>query len=547
MRSASVSASIGGASVPDSPAAGRQGLRLVLLLLAALALYAIPLGWGLGVGSEWALDEPKLRQIVPELFEGGLGWPQRYPPLHRQLLSALVRTAHPLAEAANPATGIEVEVLLRGLGRALSLTMAIGTLLLVFSIARRLFGTRAALLSALVWLGVAPQAYYAKTMNLDAPYVFWFALALEFFTRLQPEVRARDLVGFALAGGAAILTKDQAGGLFVLPALLILTWIYRAARARGAGALAALGKTAFDPRIAGAALAMLLLVAVVYRFWNGLGELEAHLREISSWNSVGRYQESPNTLAGHLQVAGRSGLNLAFCLGWPGLGVGVAAVARELWVARSSGSRALPLLAFPLSYYLFFVASIRFSFDRFFLPVALVVALFSGGLLARFLETAPRDGARRWRACAVALLLAYGISRSVAVDLSMLFDARNAAERWVAGKGQAVGLMGVKNQLPRGFDAFPMFRLKSRVCQQLQGARFVAFQPLVGRGPVAARVLSGLETGALGFRRVSLPRFEPPRWLYAPDLDTSNLAWIDDPLWLYERDPGRECREPARR
>ncbi|MBZ0090568.1 MAG: glycosyltransferase family 39 protein, partial [Thermoanaerobaculia bacterium] len=394
MGSASVSASVGGASVPDSPAAGRQGLRLVLLLLAALALYAIPLGWGLGAGSEWALDEPKLRQIVPELFEGGLGWPQRYPPLHRQLLSALIGTAYPLAEAANRATGIEVDVLLRGLGRALSVTLAIGTLLLVFSIARRLFGTRAALLSALFWLGVAPQAYYAKTMNLDAPYVFWFALALEFFTRLQPEVRARDLVGFALAGGAAILTKDQAGGLFVLPALLILTWIYRAARARGAGALAALGKTAFDPRIAGAALAMLLLVAVVYRFWNGFGELEAHLREISSWNSVGRYQESPNTLAGHLQVAGRSGLNLAFCLGWPGLGVGVAAVARELWLARSSGSRALPLLAFPLSYYLFFVASIRFSFDRFFLPVALVVALFSGGLLARFLETAPRDGAQ---------------------------------------------------------------------------------------------------------------------------------------------------------
>ncbi len=409
-----------------------------------------------------------------------------------------------------------------------------------------MFGVRAALLSALVWLGVAPQAFYAKTMNLDAPYVFWFALALEFFTRLEPEIRARHLVGFALAGGAAILTKDQAGGLFVLPTLLILAWIYRAARARGASALVAIRRTALDPRLAGAAAALVLLVAVVYRLWNGFGELEAHLREMSSWNAVGRYQESPNTLAGHLQVAGRSGLNLAFCMGWAGLGVGVAAAGRELWRSRSSASPALALLAFPLSYYLIFISSIRFSFDRFFLPVAFVLALFAGGGLASVLERSPPGPSRRWRASAVALLLAYGISRAVAVDISMLFDPRVAAEREVAGKGRAVALAGIESQASPNFDRVFMFRLKNRACPQLADARFVAFQPLVGRGPVAARVLSGLESGAFGFRRVTLPRFDPPRWLYDPQPETSNLAWIDEPLWLYERDPSRACREPAR-
>lgn len=535
-----------GSSVPASPLPERDRLWLALILLFGLTLYAIPLGWGLGIGKEWAFDEPKIRQVAPEMFQSGMSWPRRYPPLHRHLLSALAITTRPLAEAASRSTGLELELLLQGLGRAFTLPFALGTLFLTFSVARRLFGVRAALLSALVWLGVAPQAYYAKTMNLDAPYVFWFALALEFFTRLQLEIRARHLVGFALAGGAAILTKDQAGGLFVLPALLILTWFYRGALARGAGVLVAVRKTLFDPRLAGAAVAILLLVAVVYRFWHGFGELEAHLREISSWRSVGRYQDSPNTLGGHLQVARQSWLSLAFCMGWAGLGVGVAAAGRELWRSRSSASPALALLAFPLSYYLIFISSIRFSFDRFFLPVALVLALFAGGLLASLLERSRPGPPRRWRACAVALLLAYGISRAVAVDVSMFFDPRVAAERRVAGKGPAVVLVGAESQAPHGFDRVFMFRLRSRACPQLEDAQFVAFQPLVGRGPAAARVLSGLESGAYGFKRVTLPRFDPPRWLYDPQPETSNLAWIDEPLWLYERDPSRACREPAR-
>ena len=107
-----------------------------------------------------------------------------------------------------------------------------------------------------------------------------------------------------------------------------------------------------------------------------------------------------------------------------------------------------------MSYWLVFLNVIRYSLDRFLLPVCVVAAVFAGLGFARL--TASRHWARQ-ALCAAAL--AFTVLYTVPVDVMMVADARYAAERWLAehqAAGERVGLLGLNYQvrLPRGsFEA----------------------------------------------------------------------------------------------
>lgn len=523
--------------------------RLVLLFLAASLLYAVPLWWGLGPGREWAFDEPRPAEIVPGAFERGGAWPLRYPPLHRHLLRPLFLVALPAATSVSDAFGVELATVLQALGRAATVPFALATLGLAFVLARRLGGERAGWLAALFWLGVAPQAFYAKTMNLDAPYLAWFALSLLFFVEFRRHGRGRDLVGYALAGGAAILTKDQSYGLYVLPTLAVVYWLFAERRARGESPARAVQGALSDARLWSAALALALAFAVVYRVWNGLEELVVHVREISGWRAMGRFRSVENSVAGHLLLAVKSGRNLVFCLGWAGTALAVAALVREAVRARSPrrgplDRRAVELLLFPLSYYLCFISVIRYTYDRFFLPMAFVLALLVGRLLAAALARPRRSPMRRLVVLAVALALGYGVARGAAVDYLMLVDQRYEVERIAGGAARTVGLVGSASQLPRVDDRAPLWRYRRDACRKLAGVDYVVLQPFfVGGGFIGDRLREGLTSGRYGFRRVELPERSVPRWLLGPRKVATNLSYLNLETWLFRRDPALPCSE----
>jgi len=534
-------------------AAGRdvsRRRRLALLLLVAAAIYAVPLGWGSGPSRDWAYDEPTPPEILPQAFEQGSSWPLRYPPLHRHLLRGLFAATLPVADWAAAAVGSDRFTVLQWIGRASTLPFALATLGLVFALGRRLGGERAGWLAALGWLGVAPQAFYAKTMNLDAPYVAWFALSLWFFLDFRRHGRRRDLVGYALAGAAAILTKDQAYGLYLLPTLAIVGWIFAEHRARREPVGRALRATLLDARLGSAAAALALAFAVVYRVWNGFDGLVHHVTEMTGERAMGRFRLVENDPAGHLELAWRSVHNLAFCLGWIGAALAAAALVREAARLRARGRtpadrRTLELLLFPLSYYLGFISVIRYSYDRFFLPVALVLVLLVGRLLAAVLDRARGRGerARRLAAAGVALALGYGVARSVTVDYLMLVDRRYDVERATPRSAWVVGLAGSESQLPAVDDKAPLFRYRRRTCERLQGVDFIVLQPFfVGGGFMGDLLREGLESGRLGFRRVELPTRAAPRWLIDPGRALTNLGYVDLDTWLYRRDPALACR-----
>ena len=73
--------------------------------------------------------------------------------------------------------------LLALIGRLVSVAAAAGTLLAIYACGARTFGKRAGVFAAATFALVTPFVYYAKTANLDVPYLFWFALSLLFYLR----------------------------------------------------------------------------------------------------------------------------------------------------------------------------------------------------------------------------------------------------------------------------------------------------------------------------------------------------------------------------
>jgi hypothetical protein len=537
--------------VPGIEAVGgadRRTRRTTWLVLAAALLYVVPLWWGLERGRYWVYDEPSSRAVLPQALDSKATWPLRYPPLHRWVLAAVYAPALPAARWASGAFELPLPVVLQVVGRAVSVAFALATLGLVLALGRRLAGERAGWLAALFWLGVAPQAYYAKTMNLEAPYLAWFALSLLFFLDFRRHGRGHDLAGYALASAAAILTKDQAYGLYLLPTLVLVYGLVAERRAAGSPWARALTGALRDTRLWVAAAAFALAFAIVYRVWNGFGESLVHAREISGWRAMERFREVDGTLAGHLELARASWINLAFCLGSAGMVLAALALAVEgsrVFDRRRAddGRRAAELLLFPLSYYLGFVSVVRYSYDRFFLPVALVLAPLVGCALSTLLAKPTARRGRTAAALAVGAALGFGIARSLAVDALMLFDQRVRVERILEGGGRSVGLSGLVRQLPRVDDRAPVYRFKHHACERLVGVDHVVLQPGQLDTGLGAQLRDGFARGDFGFRRVDVPRFEVPRWLVDFESAATNLAWINMETWLFRRDPALPCRD----
>jgi 4-amino-4-deoxy-L-arabinose transferase-like glycosyltransferase len=244
------------------------------ILLASFALNVIPVWWGLP--AIWPPDELTPGTVLRAFAEHfSHGWFDRWPPLHYYVLTAalspaLVLDAFGRIDFATTAWGMAAALV----GRAVSLAAAAGTLIAVAIVASRVLGRRAGMLAAAIFALALPFPYYAKTANLDVPYVFWFAVSFVFYVRLLDAPRTRDAVAFAVCATFAVCTKDQAYALYPLMALAIAVRVWRARRAAGLPSWRLL----FDPRIlAGVATAVVVFAACHNLLFNWSGFRE-HVR-----------------------------------------------------------------------------------------------------------------------------------------------------------------------------------------------------------------------------------------------------------------------------
>lgn len=512
----------------------RHALWIVLAVI--LALGAWELRWGLPSEYGWAPDE-----ILPQdvdLAAGqhfAHGWHSKYPPFPFAVLAAAGAPLR-LAGRAWGWDAARIHDARMTAGRVLSLAFALGTLLAVYRCGREIDGEWTGVLAATL-LGLSvPFVFYAKMANLDLPYLFWFALSLLFFLRALKEARPADFARFGLAAALAVATKDQAFALYVFT-VPVLVWEIRERRRTAE----AHGSFLIDRRLVllvGGLGGYLLLGGLVF---DAAGWTE-HVRLIVGPASTS-FRMFGGGVGGHLELLWQTARHLVFVMGGPAL----AACGAGLVLARRDRSRYRPLLATlaaPISYVVFFLLIVLYVYDRFLLPVALVLALFGGLALARLAR------GRRWPARAVvAAVIAYGLARSVSVDLLLAADSRGAVEDWLrreVGSGPLVAAVGPLEYLPR-LDGLRWRRLGPSVVRLAQ----VRPDVVVVNADYARRADDGtgekafytaLDDGSLGYA-VALRHRAGPRTLIdtarlrseGRDRIWSNLDKADPEIVVYRR------------
>jgi hypothetical protein len=499
----------------------RQGAwpSLGWILAGSLILNLAGIGWGLP--GNWAPAELK-----PEYVREGLsqhfshGWFNTYPPFQFYVLTVAMSPVLLLSYLGRISVdGAGVETFMVVIFRLISIAAAAGTLIATFLCGTLAFGRRAGLFAAAIVGVTTPFLYFAKTANVDLPYLFWFALSLVFYVRLLNSSRTEDYLLFAATATLAVCTKDQAYGLYLLAPLVIIHQMWRANRQ--AGRSQPLWRAVFNERLAMAAITAAVLFAAIHNLLFNLTGFIDHVRFMTGGGSTA-YRMFEPTQAGRMELLRLTVHIIEVSLGWPLflvslIGLLVAAATPRLrpvavWLA-------LPVV----SYYLGFINVILYNYDRFVLPICLVLALFGGVALDSFLTAGRLGGGlpgRAWRITGVILVFAYTLLYAGTLDALMLADSRYAVEAWAmthVGREDLVGVTGSEEQRAR-LDKFRLVDIgdiaaleRDRPLYFVLDADY-AFD--VPRESSWGRLIAGLQHATLGYRLVGrFRRGSPWPWL----------------------------------
>jgi hypothetical protein len=510
----------------------------------AFVLFAVGLWWGLPNWIAWAGDE-----LHPSTWHQAIspatptGWHARYPPLHFALLDGASQPLRLLLDhKILKLDDYDANTLLIYFSRIVSLVMALCTLGLVYRIGREIYDRRSALLATFAVASIAPYVYYAKMANLDVPYLCWFALSLLAYVRILKYQRLRDYLLFGAAAAAAVCTKDQAYGLYMLTPLALVAGLYRH-DFRDRGPVKGLLRSLVDPRLIAGGLTSAVLFAVFQDLLFDRQRFEVHVRLLLGPMSEG-YRDFPPTWEGHLALLQLFLRQVAFALN-PALTA--AAVLGLLWTAyRAVKGRDREevfllgcVLLVVVSYYVTFLNLILFTFDRYVLPVALLLSLFAGRFLGEIL--APRPARRR---AAVILVSAVGIYSALyasSVDFRLLADSRYYVEDWLEKRGasaDSVVAVGRPHHVPR-FERIPwerVLRSGGRILIEQKPA-YVTINLTDIRRPAEAEMTERLKNGDLDYRLVLDHQSKPFLDLLSADDIGSSQRFIDPRIAVYARTP----------
>jgi Dolichyl-phosphate-mannose-protein mannosyltransferase/PA14 domain len=544
---AGVGASVRRVTAADAQRLSRSAdplLAPVLVLAFGLSLWGIE--WGLPAAYAWAPDEitpSRLLEALSARFSGG--WHDLYPPLQFYVLTGV--TAPVVAGASAGWYSMDTlpaVTLVYVAMRAVSVLMATGVVLFVYLTAREVLDAPRAAIGALLACLSLPFLYYAKTANVEMPYLFWVAMSFWFFVRYVRHARRFDALALAAAAAAAVCTKDQAYGFYVLmPIALIASNVWHR-RQRGEGS--PLMRGVLDPTFLLALLLFCAIVAAVYLLpWNASG-LRAHIA------FLGRRTYPPMVepgLSGQLTLVRLMMGQLAWSVGWPAFLLTLAGVGHALW--QRPNVALLSLLVPVLSYHVTFLAIIRYSYDRFLIGSWLILAIFGGALAGAAWQSRARWATpARWAVVAVAV---YSLLYAVTVNVMMGLDARYGVERYLREHAPPFAAVYVAvpgesgNHLPR-VDAYRGRRLDvEHVGLGTDRPEFIIVDTLRrSRFMTSAKgqaLIAGLETGALGYRPVARGRTPLPWWALAgrthwlsttAESGETNLEKVNPPVVLFE-------------
>jgi hypothetical protein len=517
------------------------------ILGASLILNVAGLWWGLP--GSWVAIELKPQYIFDALsLHFSHGWYDAYPPVHFYVLTTawspmLLLTS--LGRINFDGAGYTLLVLV---SRVVSVAMAAGLVTAVCISGTRAFGRRAGLLTAATVALTVPFLYYAKTANVDVPYLFWWALSMVFYLRLLETGRMTDYLLFAATATLSICTKDQAYGLYVLAPFVIVEQVWRVNRT--AGTPRAFLRALVDRRILAAAVVSGVLFALCQNLlFNRAGFMD-HVRFITGPGSA-TYRVYEATLPGRLELLRVTIRLIEVSMGWPLFVAG--AIGLLLAAATPSQRRMAVWLLLPaVSSYVTFINVILYNYDRFVLPMCFTLAIFAGLAFDRLLSS--RSRVRAWGAAAVAGVFAYTLLYAGTVDVLMIEDSRYDVERWMRAHvrpNDLVGVSGLREYLPR-IDTFHVEEIATVAELRQEHPEYVLLNADYARAVPPdtkwGQMIAGLAQNTAGYRLVGRYRTASPwPWLpgghpdlVGPRLETlvfSTLRNINPTIEVYQRAP----------
>jgi hypothetical protein len=484
------------------------------ILLGSFVLNVLGIWWGLP--GWWAPIE-----LLPEYLLDGQtlhfshGWFDAYPPLHYYVLSIVMAPFLLLSRWGRlPFDHAYPFVML--LNRLVSVAAAAGIVAATCAAGAHAFGRRQGSWAAGMMALTTPFLYYAKTANMDVPYLFWFALSLVYYVRILKVGSLRDYVLFAAFATCSVCTKDQAYGLYLLMPVPIVIEIWRANRS--AQRPQAFLRALIDRRLWTAAATSLVLFALIHNLafnWDGF---MSHVRFIAGDGSA-PYRVFDPTPAGRWKLFLLTLDLTQQSLGWP---FAIAVVYGLTFAIVTERTRRLSiwLLVPVVSYYFSFINVILYNYDRFMLPVCLILALFGG---VTFEELTAAGALRAWRLAAASLVFAYTLLYAGAVDYLMIRDSRYDVERWLranAGPSQIVGSSGQREYVPR-LDGIAHADVPNLETLGRVHPAFVLFNADYGRAvPLETgwgQMMFALQNDTAGYTLVRRFR-EPLPWAWLPGM-----------------------------
>lgn len=434
----------------------KQSIAIFFLIIFILFIYTCGINWGLPSFTAWAPDEVTPSIVLKGIEKGfSQGWRYKYPPFHFYLLTVLyspLLLLHHLKMV--DVYSLPTYTILFYIGRFVSVLMGVGTLFFVYRCGLEIYDKKSAFFASLITAFICPYIYYAKLVNLDIPYLFWFTLSLLFYFRMLKHQNLKDYLLFALTATLSMCSKSPAYGFYLLMPLftfLLYKYLYRNDPEKSAALITAL----FDRKkiLYSFLLAIGLFLIIHNVFFNWKGFLD-HLELTTSGGASirPRYDKS---LWGHVQMFWQTLRHFRFSFGWPMYVICLLGLFQAFF--KKEKNYWLYFLLIPaISYYLTYITPILYNAVRYLLPCSITLAFLGGKFIADFLN--PTHKFFKAKVGLITAVFIYTIAYGFSVNTLMLEDSRYPVENWMQkniASNEFIFSVGDIKYLPRldGFKA----------------------------------------------------------------------------------------------
>ena len=423
-------------------------IALIIILCFSVFINSYSIGWGLPSFNAWAADELIPSRVLDGIEKGfSNGWHFKYPPFHFYILTILyspILLLHNLNLV--DVDSLSTYTILFYIGRFTSVIMGAGLVFVTYLCGRELYEERAAVFAASIAALLCPFVYYAKTINLEVPYLFWVMLSMLFYIRILKHHKLADYLLFSATAAIAVGTKDQAYGLYILTPIFIVYQNYLYLKQNNKDAR--LKDAIMDEK---AILAIALGFTIFFSIHNIVFNLQGFIKHVNLI-TAGDAQIRPRferNIFGYFSMFLQSFRHIRFAFGWPLYCLCMLGFF-SAWLNRKKSYLLFCLLVPIVSYYLFYISVVFYNNVRYLLPSCLILALFGGQFIAELLNPAKKF----FQAKAVLLtaIFVYTFAYAFSVNVLMENDSRYYVEKWMEqniSKNEVVLGAGDRKYLPR--------------------------------------------------------------------------------------------------